>query len=106
MIEQQPRNREELYEQIRKSSKESFILEDMIRLGFWPAQGEMPFDPADEIRRKTEIEKELANLRTQNRQLSNEKKLLTLFRKEKLKESKKKQLETKLRHEKEKQERA
>ncbi|NES41595.1 MAG: RNA-directed DNA polymerase, partial [Moorea sp. SIO2C4] len=47
----QPRTRQELYDRIRQIGKEEFVLEEMIRYGFWPAQGEMPEDPADEIRR-------------------------------------------------------
>ena len=51
----QPRTRQELYDRIRETSKEEFILEEMIRFGFWPAAGEIPEDPADEIRRMGEI---------------------------------------------------
>ena len=51
----QSRTRQELYDRIRETSKEEFILEEMIRFGFWPAAGEIPEDPADEIRRMGEI---------------------------------------------------
>jgi hypothetical protein len=51
-MSEQPRTRQDLYDQIRQSSNEEFILDEMIRLGFWPAQGEIPNDPADEIRRR------------------------------------------------------
>ncbi len=103
---EQPRTREELYERIRSSSKEIFILEDMIRLGFWPAQGEMPQDPADEIRRRNELNKELNDLRNESRKLNNEQALLKKLRQERLVESKKKQKETKERQEKERKEQA
>ena len=49
--------RQELYDRIRQSSKEEVVLEEMIRLGFWPRQGERPSDPADEIRRRGELER-------------------------------------------------
>jgi retron-type reverse transcriptase len=52
----QPRTRQELYDRVRQIGKEQFILEEMIRYGFWPAQGEIPQDPADEIRRKGELQ--------------------------------------------------
>ena len=68
----QPRTRQELYDRIRQTSKEEFILEEMIRYGFWPAQGEIPQDPADEIRRRGELQRELNTLKAENRQLHNE----------------------------------
>ncbi len=102
----QPRTREELYERIRQSSREEFILGDMIRLGFWPAAGEMPHDPADEIRRRGELQRQLDELREQNRKLHNEQALLKELRKKRLLESKQKQKETKERNEKARIERA
>ena len=62
-MSQRPTTRQELYERIRASSKDEVILEEMIRLGFWPAQGEMPTDPAEDIRRRGEIERQLEELR-------------------------------------------
>lgn len=105
-ITEQPKTREELYEKIKNSSKDSYILDDMIRLGFWPEKGEIPNDPADEIRRLSELNKKFIKLKEQNRNLSNEKKLLQELRKQRLAESKLEQKETKLRHEKERKARA
>ncbi len=102
----QPRTREELYERIRQSSREEFILGDMIRLGFWPAAGELPHDPADEIRRRGELQRQLDELRAQNRKLYNEQALLKELRKKRLLESKQKQKETKERREQARKERA
>jgi RNA-directed DNA polymerase len=102
----QPRTRQELYDRIRQSSKEEVILEEMIRLGFWPASGEMPHDPADEIRRKGDIRRELAELRLENRQLHDEEALKKQILKERLAESRRKRQETKERREQERQERA
>jgi len=45
MSAERPKTREELYERIRQTSRNEFILEDMIRLGFWPERGVMPEDP-------------------------------------------------------------
>ena len=72
IIQEKPSTREELYEKIKSSSKESFILEDMIRLGFWPEKGTMPCDPADEIRKKTELNIELQDLKSNLKNLNNE----------------------------------
>lgn len=102
----QPTSREALYERIRTTSKEEVILEEMIRLGFWPAQGESPRDPADEIRRRGELERQLAELRQKTSRLYNEKALLAEQRKQRLAESRKKQKETKERRERERKERA
>jgi hypothetical protein len=91
----QPRTRQELYDRIRQSSKEEFILEEMIRLGFWPAQGEMPQDPADEIRRRGELQRELNALKAESRQLHNEQALRKQMLKQRLEESRRKRQETK-----------
>ncbi|MFN8671613.1 MAG: retron St85 family RNA-directed DNA polymerase [Candidatus Sericytochromatia bacterium] len=103
MINEQPRTREELYQKIKESSKEGFILEDMIRLGFWPEKGIMPQDPAYEIHKRIEINKELNHLKQDLRNLKNEAFLLKKFKEERLKESKKKRLENKIKREEEKQ---
>jgi RNA-directed DNA polymerase len=102
----QPRTRQELYDRIRQSSKEEFILEEMIRFGFWPAQGEIPEDPADEIRRIGEIQRELNELRRENSRLQNEKALRKELLQQRLAESRRKQQETKERRERERQQRA
>ncbi|MFE1748569.1 reverse transcriptase family protein [Coleofasciculus sp. H7-2] len=102
----QPRTRQELYDRIRQTGKEEFILEEMIRYGFWPAQGEIPQDPADEIRRMGEIRRELEQLRQDSSRLHNEKELRASALKQRLAESRRKRQETKERRERERQERA
>ncbi len=102
----QPRTREELYERIRQSSREEFLLEEMIRLGFWPTEGAVPNDPADEIRRRGELQRELDELRAQQRKLGNEAALRKEARKKRLLESRRKQQETKERRENERLARA
>ncbi|MFQ4146796.1 reverse transcriptase family protein [Chlorogloeopsis sp. ULAP02] len=102
----QPRTREELYDRIRKMGREEFILEEMIRYGFWPAQGSIPQDPADEIRRAGEIRRELEQLRQESSRLQNEKALRKQMLKQRLEESRRKQQETKERRERERLERS
>ena len=102
----QPRTRQELYDRIRQLGTEEFILEEMIRYGFWSAQGEIPEDPADEIRRRSELQRELNELWQQNRQLNNEKALRKQALQERLAESRRKRQETKERRERERIERA
>ncbi|MDF5713522.1 MAG: reverse transcriptase family protein [Rhizonema sp. NSF051] len=102
----QPRTRQELYDRIRQTSKEEFILEEMIRYGFWSTQGEIPQDPADEIRRTGEIQRELTELRKESGRLHNEKQLRRQMLKQRLEESRRKRQETKERRERERLERA
>lgn len=105
-MSEQPRTRQELYEQVRKVGKEEFILEEMIRYGFWSPQGTIPEDPASEIRRAGEIRRELQELRRESSRLHNEQQLRKEALKKRLAESRKKQQETKERREKERLERA
>jgi retron-type reverse transcriptase len=102
----QPRSRQELYDRVRQIGREQFILEEMIRFGFWPAEGEIPNDPADEIRRRTEIRQELAQLRQENRQLHNEQALRKRMLKERLAESRRKRQENKEKRERQIKEKA
>ncbi len=102
----QPRTRQELYDRIRQIGREEFILEEMIRYGFWPAQGTIPEDPADEIRRRGELQRELGKLREESRILHNEEALRKRLLQERLAESRRKRQETKERREKERQQRA
>ncbi len=105
-MSEQPRTRQELYDRIRSTSKQEFILEEMIRLGFWSAQGQIPEDPADEIRRIGELRRELEQLRQENARLFNEKALRRQLLKQRLAELRHKQQETKERRERERLERA
>jgi RNA-directed DNA polymerase len=103
---EQPRTRQEIYDRIRESSKDEYILEEMIRLGFWSSNQGLPNDPADEIRRRGEIQRELDTLRSENRRLNDEAALKKEALQQRMAESKKKQQETKERRERERQERA
>lgn len=104
---EQPKTRQELYEEVRQSGgKEIYVLEQMIRLGFWKEPNGLPNDPADEIRRVAELSKELTTLRQQNSKLYNEQALLKELRKKRLLESRQKQKETKERRERERATRA
>ncbi|HEY8563249.1 MAG TPA: reverse transcriptase family protein [Pyrinomonadaceae bacterium] len=106
-MSEQPRSRQELYEEIRRQGgRDRFVLEEMVRLGFWRESTGLPDDPAEEIRRAAELEAELSRLRSENRKLYDEQALLKERRKKRLAESRQKQKETKARRERERQERA
>lgn len=101
----QPSNRQELYDRIRKSSKDEVVLEEMIRLGFWPKQTTLANDPADEIRRRGELEAELRALRTEASRLHDIDAMKREARKRRLAESRRKREENKARRERERDER-
>ncbi len=61
--------RQDIYDRIRHSSRDEEILEEMIRLGFWPRSSGLPEDPADEIRRIGELERTLHVLTAEDNQL-------------------------------------
>ncbi|MGT2488298.1 reverse transcriptase domain-containing protein [Methylobacterium oryzae CBMB20] len=63
-MSQQPGSltRQQLYDRIRESSKDEVILEEMIRLGFWPDGAAQPNPPDDLIHRRGEIARALADL--------------------------------------------
>jgi RNA-directed DNA polymerase len=103
---EQPRTRQEIYDRIRDSSKDEYILEEMIRLGFWASDRDLPNDPADEIRRRGEIQRELDKLCAENRRLHNEDALKKAALLQRMAESKQKQQETKARREAARQARA
>lgn len=105
-MSEEARTREEIFEAVRKTSKEEVILEEMIRLGFWPAEGELPVDPADEIRRRGELRRQLSEVRAQYRKLNDEEHLIKEARRKRLEESRRKQKENKERRERERLERA
>lgn len=92
---EQPRTRQELYEYVRQQGgKDSFVAEQMIRLGFWKSS-DLPNDPVEEIKRIGDLQAELNQVRGENRKLFNEQALLKELRQRRLAESKQKQKETK-----------
>jgi retron-type reverse transcriptase len=105
-MSEETRTREEIYAAARQTSRDEVILEEMIRLGFWPAKDKLPEDPADEIRRRGDLQRELSEMRSRNRKLNNEEALIKEARKQRLAESRRKQQENKERRERERQERA
>lgn len=102
----QPSSRQELYDRIRQSSKDEVILEEMIRLGFWPGSKGQPGDPAEEIRRRGELMRRLDTLKEKQRRLHNIKELERQMRQRRLAESRRKRAENKERKLRERAERA
>lgn len=98
--------RQELYDRIRKTSHNEVVLEEMIRLGFWPATEPLPTDPGNDIRRMGELTRELSQLTIENSQLHNVEAIRRKVRKERLAASKQKRKENKERKLREREQRA
>src|SRR5262245_46301463 len=98
--------RQELYDRIKTSSKDEVILEEMIRLGFWPAQGSVAGDPAEEIRRRGELERLLVSLTTERVRLQDPEAIKKAYRQQRMEESRRKRQENKERRLRERRERA
>lgn len=91
-----PADRQELYDLIRETSKDSFILQDMKRLGFWKKDEGQPSLPEQIITREGELHRELNALLTEKRRVQDREALLKQLRKERMLESRKKREENKL----------
>ena len=101
-----PSNRQELYNRIRGSSKDEVIIEEMIRTGFWKeGQGQTNI-PEELIKRRGELQREIARLAREKARFQNRDEALKAIRAERLAESRRKQKENKERRERERIERA
>ena len=85
-----PKNRKELYERIARGGKDEVIIEEMVRLGFWPNTSPPPSDPPNDVRRMGELRARLTQLRQQAQGLRNLAQLEKDLKKQRLAESKKK----------------
>ena len=99
---EQPRTRQELYEQIRETSKGEFILAEMIRLGFWKEDSDKPSIPKEILEKKGAIHRELRALIKEDRKLDNPEQWLKDYRQQRLKESREKQAKNRQRRAEEK----
>lgn len=102
----QPKTRQEIYDRIRATSKDEYILEEMVRLGFWPARGQAPADPAEEIHRRGEVQREIAKAQQELARLGDPDAIRREIRAKHLAESRQKQQETRARREQDRKARA
>jgi retron-type reverse transcriptase len=98
--------RQELYDRIRESSKDEYILEEMKRLGFWKNDEDMPSLPEQLIQRRGELQRELNELLKKQRIMSDPDRLLKEMRKERMRKAREKREETKKKNEQLRKERA
>ncbi|MEQ1506634.1 MAG: reverse transcriptase family protein [Myxococcota bacterium] len=94
-----PTSKQELYDRIRSSSKDEVIVEEMIRLGFWPASTDAPGDPADDLRRIGELERKLQELALKGSRLTDLDHAKAELHARRLAEARARRLETKRRRE-------
>ena len=76
--------REQLYERIRKSSKQEVVLEEMQRLGFWPRDAAQPTVEEQLIRREGELQTALSKLGSELRGIEDRDRALKIMRKERM----------------------
>ena len=98
--------RQQIYDRIRASSKQEYILEEMVRLGFWPDHQDAPTLPEQLIRKEGELTRELTELLEKQRKYANREQMFKEMRQKRLEDSRKKQAETKERRQRERDERA
>lgn len=98
--------RQQLYERIKASTKESVILEEMKRLGFWKKDAGAPSLPEQLILKEADLTKELNTLLEQQRRYQNKEQALKEMRKARLEKSRQKREANKERRKKEKEEKA
>lgn len=99
-------SRAEIYARIRQTSKQEYILHEMIRLGFWDPDAGGPDSLQAEMKLQGELRAELRRLRQEQARLRDEAALLREIRKQRMADSRRKREETKARREAERQQRA
>lgn len=102
----QPTTRQELYDRIRASSKDEYVLSEMKRLGFWDKNSEQPTLAEQVILREAEVMKQYNALATERNRLNNQEAILKEIRKKRMEESRRKREETKLKRIQQRKERA
>jgi len=95
----------ELRRQMRATSRENVILQEMKRLGFWEVNVEKPSISEEIINQETELNKELRSYLQKKRILDNKDALLKRIRKERMKASREKQKANRVAREEAKKER-
>ena len=93
------RTRQQLYDMIRETSKEEFIMNEMVRLGFWKEETGKPSVPKQLIEDEGKLNRELNELLKKKKLFSDQEKILKDMRKKRMEEAKAKREETKKKRE-------
>lgn len=97
--------RQQIYDRIRATSKDSYVLEEMKRLGFWDKSPE-PSLPELLIKQEVEVNKELQGLLEKDRKYGKPEAVLAEMKKARMKKAKQKREETKQKNEQKRLEKA
>ena len=98
--------RQQIYDRIKETSKDEFILEEMKRLGFWNKSGEAPSLPEQMIKKEGELQRELTDLNKEKQRYNNKEEVLKDMRRKRMEAAKEKRKTTKEKKEQERLERA
>ncbi|BBB58864.1 hypothetical protein UNDKW_0591 [Undibacterium sp. KW1] len=90
--------RDELYAHLRTTTKDAVVLQEMRRLGFWPADSGKPSVTDELITREAALSKELNDLTAQLRRVQDPKAALRDMRKQRMAAAKEKRELTKQKH--------
>lgn len=99
MIMPEGLTRQQLYDRIRETSKEEYILEEMVRLGFWSRDTDRPSIPEALIKQEGELNRQLNQLLAERTKYRDKKRVLVEMRKQRMAAAKAKRAETKKRNE-------
>jgi RNA-directed DNA polymerase len=91
--------RQQIYDRIRETSRDEFVLEEMKRLGFWKKDEGSPSLPELMIKKETELSKELNKLVDEKRKFENKEAVLKEMRMKRMAAAKLKREETKKKRE-------
>lgn len=100
-----PKDRKELWERIRETSRDEVIASEMMRLGFWD-EPKKPSAPTRVIRRMGELRREMSELADIAAGVADRDAAIRRIRAKRMAEARQKRVETKERRERERQERA
>jgi hypothetical protein len=84
------RTRQEIYDRIRETSRDEFILEEMKRLGFWHRTSNSPSLPEEMIKKEGELQRELNTLIQEKQRYSNKEQVLKDMRQKRMAAAKEK----------------
>lgn len=98
--------RQEIYDRIRATSRDEFILSEMIKLGFWQSDEGQPKLTEQLIKREGELNRELNELTQKQRRYDNQQAMLADMRKARMAAAKKRRIETKEKNEQKRKDKA
>lgn len=88
-------SRQELYDKIKETSSDEYILSEMQRLGYWK-EGDKPSVAENLIKRKAELQTEINQL---SREIKDPKEALKAIHKQRMAEARQRRVDTKVKHE-------